>query len=168
MQSNKMESGTSNIECRAFPPFSAKKELLKNKSCHIIEPYDDNEPISIFVLKDKAGSIVKILNKDGVHLKPTDVPIGKDLITALNIGVYLRLSQSQLFFYVKDSKMTLVDVFDGKNFISPGMLKDVYGKRLSIQQTRSVESYDPNKNYGAIIKPSIVCYDDNNPIYIKD
>jgi len=169
MPSSKMESGMSNVECLAFPPFSIKKELLKDKSCHIIEPYDDGKLISIFVLKDKEGSIIKILDKDGVHLGPDEAgPIGKDLMVILNIGLYLRLKQAQLFFSVKDNKMTLVDVFDGKTFISPGMLKDVYGKRLSIQQTRSIEKYDPGKEYGAIIKPVIVCYDDNKPIYVRD
>ena len=168
MPPNKTESGISNVECFAFPTFSAKKELLKDKSCHIIEPYDDGKLLSIFILKDRDGNAVKVLDKDGVHLHPENMPIGKDVMTALNVGIHLRLPQSQLFFSIKDDKMTLVDVFDGKNFVSPGMIQDVYGKRLKIQQTRSIERYNPNKIYGAIIKPVIMCYDDNKPVYIKD
>lgn len=168
MPSTKTESGMSNVECLAFPTFSDNKELLKDKSCHIIEPYDDGRLISVFVLKDKEGSIVKLLNKDGIHLDPKDVPVGKDVMTALNIGIHLRLKQSQLFFSIKDDKAILVDVFDGTNFVSPGMLQDVYGKRLKIQQTKSIEKYDPDKNYGAIIKPTIVCYNNGKPTYVKD
>ena len=48
MPSSKMASGMSNVKCLAFPIFSNNKNLLKDKSCHVIEPYDDGELISIF------------------------------------------------------------------------------------------------------------------------
>lgn len=170
MLSSKTESGISNVECHAFPPFSINKELLRGKSCHVVEPYDDGQLVSVFVLKDKEGSIIKVLDQTGIHIDPMDVgELNKDLMTTLNIGIYLRIKQSQLFFSIKGEEVTLVDVFDGKNFISPGMLSDIYGKRLKIQNTKSIEKYDPNKKYNAIIKPIIICPDNNNnPIYIKD
>jgi len=152
----------------AFPPFSTDNNLLKDKSCHIIEPYDDDKLISVFVLKNADGSIIKILDQEGVHLTPDDAgPIGQNLMVAININIHLRVRQSQLFFSIKNEDATLVDVFNGKNFISPGMLQDVYGKRLKIQNTRVIEKYDPDKKYDAIIKPTIVCYSDKHPIYIK-
>lgn len=170
MPSIKTESGTSNIECKAFPVFSSDKNLLKDKTCHIIKPYDDGELFSVFVVKKDDGFILKILDKNGKHVSPDSAgPIDQPLRIALNIGLYLKLRQYQLFFSIKNKKATLVDVFNGKSFISPGMLSDIYNKRIKIQHTASIEKYDPKKDYGgAIIKPAIVCCDNNsNPIYLK-
>lgn len=170
MPSTKMESGTSNIECKAFPVFSSNKNLLKDKTCHIIKPYDGGKLFSVFVLKDADGSILKILDRDGKHVGLDNVgPLDSPLRVALNIGFYLKLKQYQLFFSIENEEAALVDVFNGKSFISPGMLSDIYGKRMKIQHTISIEKFNPEKDYGgAIIKPAIVCCNqNNNPTYIK-
>jgi len=169
MQSSKAISGTLNVECLTFPCFSTNKELLKDKTCHVIEPYDDGELLSVFILKDEnGGSIIKILDKNGIHLDPNNVKsIEKEIRVVLHIGLTLGIKQSQLFFSVKNNEAALVDVFDGKTFISPGMLSDIYGKRVKIQTTKSVEKYDPDKKYDAIIKPKITCFDNGSPVYVK-
>jgi len=168
MPFNKMVSGTSNVECIPFPIFSTNRELLRDKSCYMIKPYDDGKLVSVFTLKEKDGNILKILSKDGTHLSPNEAePIEKEIIIALNIGLTLGVKQSQLFFSVKNKEAMLVDVFDGKTFISPGMISDIYGKRMKTQEFSSIEVYDPGKTYNAIIKPKIVCYENNSPVYVK-
>jgi len=155
------------IVCLPFPTFSTDKRLLSNRSCHIIEPYDSGELISAFVKREGDGFVIKTLDKDGRHIGPDEAgPIDKDIAMAINVTILLKVNQFQLFFSIKD-KPILVDVFDGKTFISPGMLSDVYGKRMNIQNTISVEKFDPDKKYDAVIKPTIVQFNNQEPIYIK-
>lgn len=168
MPYNKMESGMFKITCLPFPKFSNKKELLHGKSCHIIEPYDGGKLVSAFVKKDDGGFIIKTLDENGRHIGPKEVgPIDKDLTIAMNIAMLLKVSQFQLFFSIVENKTILVDVFDGKTFISPGMLNDVYGKRMNIQNTKSIEKFDSTKEYNSIIKPAIPLFEDNQPVYAK-
>lgn len=175
MQSSKAVSGMSNIECRAFPKFTNNKSLLHGKACHVIEPYDNNEVISIFILKIDDGFFVKILDKDGVHMEldaldkyeKIKTSLTDSLIIAMNIQKLVGIKQSQLFFAITKDGPVLVDMFDGTKFASPGMISDIYGKKLKIQLTRSIEKFDQDKDYNAIIKPSIACYDNNEPVYIK-
>jgi len=135
----------------------------------MIEPYDDGKLLSVFILRDEnSGSIVKILDKNGMHLDPNNVEsIEEEIKIILHIGLTLNIKQSQLFFSIKDNKAALVDVSDGKTFISPGMLSDIYGKRVKTQTVKSIEKYDPDKKYDAIIKSKIVCFDDGSPVYVK-
>lgn len=167
MQSNKAESGSSNIECLAFPKFSKNKEALKDKTCHIIEPYDDGKLISIFIKRVGDGSVIKVLDKDAVHLELKDVPeLDKHIKQIINMCLHLKLPQVQLFLSIKGEEIIIVDVF-ANGFVSPGMLNDIFGKRIGTQIERSTERYDPDKVYNAIIKPKIPCYEDKIPIYIK-
>lgn len=168
MQSSKPESGTYNkIECHNFPPFSKNRDALGDRLCFIVEPYDNKKLISISILRDDGGFFIKTLNKDGIHIDPREAgPIGDSLITLLNIVLTIKLNMCQFFFAI-DKEPILVDVFNGKEFISPGMLRDVFSKRIKTQTIKSIETYDPQKTYNAIIKPAIVCYDEHGPIYVK-
>jgi len=169
MPSNKAVSGSCDIECRAFPPFSQNKVLLHGKTCHIIEPYDSGVLVSTFTLRTGEGFIVKVLDQNGAHLDPNelkDAKMRETLVAAINIQKLVGVRQTQLFFSVT-SEPILVDMFDGSKFASPGMLMDIYGKRIKVQSAKSVEKYDQNKTYNAIIKPAIVCYDNNEPVYLK-
>ena len=158
------------IECRPFPPFNPNKALLKDKLCNIIEPYDNYKLISIYVGVNSDEYIVKILDKDGIHVgieETIDVLTRQQLISMLNIVKTLKLNVCQMFFALKDEPI-LVDVFDGNKFISPGMLTDIYKNTFKTQKILSTNRYNPDTIYNAIIKPIIVCYENNNPIYLKD
>lgn len=169
MPSNKPESGTyEQIKCWAFPDFHENKKLLDGKFCHVIEPYDDQKLISVALLRDdEGGFFIKVLNKDGAHIDPQEAgPIGDALMESIKVAMTIRLRQCQFFFAIGDQPM-LVDMFNGKDFVSPGMLKDIFGKRVKTQQIVESEDYDLNKSYNAIIKPNIVCYDQQRPVYVK-
>jgi hypothetical protein len=167
MPSSKETSGMFSVECKAFPAFSNNKTLLQNKSCHIIEPYDQNKLVSVLIAHIDGGFLVKFLNKDAIHIDPQEAgPLEDQLIAAINFQKLLRLPQMQLFFSMGDEAM-LVDSYDGRTFASPGMLADVYGKRFKVQKTRFIEKFDSNKSYSAIIKPVIVCYEGGQPVYLK-
>jgi hypothetical protein len=167
MRSNKQASGIYSVDCREFPKFSTKKELLKDKRCFIIESYHDKDLISIYILRDTDEFIIKILDKDGKCIDPNGAgPIGNVLLAALQVNLYTRVEKSQLFFAVSGDEFILVDVFNGSDFISAGMIKDLYGKRIKTQKIISTEDYDPNKKYGATIKPVTMCYEQNNPVYL--
>jgi hypothetical protein len=168
MPSSKETSGMFSVECKAFPAFSNNKAPLQNKSCHIVEPYDQHKLVSVLIAHIDGGFFVKFLNKDAIHIDPKDAgPLEDQLIAAINFQKLLRLPQMQLFFAINGDEVMLVDSFDGRSFASPGMLTDVYGKRFKVQKTRTIEKFDPNKSYDAIIKPVIVCYEGGQPVYLK-
>jgi len=166
MQSTKTESGTFN--CLSFPKFNNNHDLLNNKSCHIIEPYDNGKLMSASVVRNGNGSLIKTVDEHGKVIEPhTAAPMASNISAAINIALHLKIKEFQLFFSVIDSEAILVDVYDGKTFISPGMLDDVYGKQMKTQNIITTEKFDPNKRYNAILKPVIVCYENGNPVYVK-
>lgn len=174
MQYSKMEYGTFNTV--NFPPLSDSSiDDLHGKSCHFIENYFDGILLSVLSYYDgREGFVIKILDENGKHLDKNSEKFNyltsdNTLMSLMSINKALHVKESQFFFSIEHNKPPiLTDIYDGKTFLSPGIIADTYGKRINCQKILKTEIIDSNFNYDktVILKPVIPIFKDSNPIYI--
>ena len=166
-----------NVECIKFPLFNGSIEQLQGKLCYFIKPYDYGQFYSLAVCKMNDTYSFKILNKEGTHLdlsqvsKTFDNFLKKNILEVLNVVNTIKLPKCQLFFSVVKKEVLLVDVYNGSNFAGPGMVKDVFGKRIKTQKINKIDTCDKKDYKNVIIKPSVFASTQLNgeavPLYIR-
>lgn len=162
------EFGMYNVVCHPFPRLDHDYSPLLGRICHLIEPYDHLKMISVFVKRDNNGSIIKITDENANEVDPRDTNIAnKSLMMALNIQKLTQVEESQLFFADDGKEPMLVDVYNGSDFISAGMLRDIYGKRMRTQNILKTEQFNPSNTKNVIVKPAVVRYVDSMPLYSR-
>jgi len=164
------------VECLPYPKMLKPCSEIFNHLCYFIEPYNCDNILSVLIWKFDNEYIIKVLDKDANHLDPQKSPIrefiNKYLMGFLELNHSLKINKSQMFFAESNNEYVLVDVYDSKKFIGPGMLRDIYGKRMKTQKVLEIKPYTKDMAVGNfIIKPSLfmtINVDNKpHPLYIK-
>lgn len=156
-----------------FFKFSESKSLFDKRYCYILEPYDVNNGITLYIGFRKDGNSVNVLTRvadfksntfnlmslNNKHISNLMEKYHNKLVNILKTAGVL---DSLMYFSIVKDELLLVDVMINANqFLSPGLLRDLFGKVLPIQKTVTIDIITAElvKNYkGKFIKPSAFKY----------
>jgi hypothetical protein len=148
-----------------YPEFFKIKEnesIFKDSYGYVLEPYELNG-YSLFIgfrdknffsrISDFKSNEINLLNNKDIGIKY----LLNNLYKISNILYYAKINECLLYFANK-SNPTLVDMMvSSTKFCGPGMLRDIFGKSLKIQQTVEICNLNDDnvKKYkGKYFKPS--------------
>jgi hypothetical protein len=163
------------IECKPAPTFSDKRDLIHGKPCYLVKKYSNVISFSVKKIEEEgnSGYFIKLTDKNGNEIEIKNAQCDQKELESIIKEVLLICRQVGIdtyqCFLSADGSLKLVDLFDGKSFVSPGMIEDIFSKRVKTQTLINVETYDQDKSYDAIIKPTTVCYDNeekSSPLYV--
>lgn len=172
-----------------YPKYTQSINSVKDIYSYVIKHYNNNG-LSILIYRDKQQDNVGIIfgdwNGNSIDLSVDSKYIAiinkffpetiQQIISCMNI---INLKQAQLYFNIEQEPI-LVDAQISQNkFLSPGAIRDIFGKMLKTQEVIDIEVIDERAIYAIqqgtgkyttdlIIKPSTPkIKEDNTPLYIE-
>jgi hypothetical protein len=164
-------------------PYAAIQDIgdvpeLDDVYCYFVEDYDDQDGISVLVLRDEGrvalrvadfqSNLIDVSKEDHPNYTHISRLLTDDVKKAITVMRAIKLDQAQFFWAITDRPI-LVDLQVAINkFAGPGMLKELFGKVIQCQTILKIDHYK-NQKAKSIIKPSsfkmMVRNDDAVPMY---
>tara|TARA_R110000751_G_scaffold6623_5_gene28184 strand:+ start:272 stop:811 length:540 start_codon:yes stop_codon:yes gene_type:complete len=126
---------------------------IKDIFCYVLEHYG-NSGLSVLVYrKPKDDQVVAICGDwygNSVDLY-ADNELSKIALSFVQDSLHLliktmslvKVDQAQFYFAISDSDLALVDMQVSLNkFVSPGMIRDIFGKVFNVQMTKTIKVID--------------------------
>lgn len=119
------------------------KEEIVDQFCYVIKQYPLNG-ISVLIKlnHEEMGTVIRIgdwngnaLKKDSELKKYEDIFLSNYSIQFLELCMNAKIEQIQFYMSCQDDSITLVDARTSiNNMVSPGYIKDIFGKIMPSQQ----------------------------------
>lgn len=177
------KSGTSELyKYHQLYKFEDIKNMFMNRLCYVIRHYG-NSGVSITIRRAVNDQVVVMFGDwNGNILELNDLHkqfISDRFPIILTLMKNLKIQHIQLYFVINNNIWVLVDGQQTQSkLIGPGMLRDIFGKILDVQEILKVEALNEETmkmidsgtgsyNGDLIIKPSLFKTYESKPMYAE-